>query len=130
MHLHNQVNPTKEQFKELLNLPQDQPVIMVNILKYNGEAGKQAYQRYMQNVMPFLKKVNGKLIWKGQSVHTVIGDSEDQPHVFMLVEYPSVQNFIEMITNPAYQKVAKDRTMALKYGGLVACGSDFSIWDK
>ena len=126
MHLHNQVNPTKEQFKALMNLPTDQPVVMVNILKYKN--GKAACQRYLQNVMPFLKKASGKLIWKGQPLHTVIGDHENQPDVFMLVEYPSIIHFMDMITNPEYQEVAKDRTMGLTYGGLIACGSDYSLW--
>ena len=121
MHLHNQVNPSPEQFKALMGLPIDQPVVMVNILKYKNNDGKAAYQRYMSNVMPFLKKAQGKLLWKGQSMHTVIGDPEDQPDVFMLVEYPSIVNFLDMITDPAYQEVAKDRTMGLTYGGLVAC---------
>ncbi|MEO1260065.1 MAG: DUF1330 domain-containing protein [Bacteroidota bacterium] len=130
MHLHNQVNPTKEQFKALMQLPLDQPIVMLNILKYKQGGGKEAYQRYTQNVMPFLKKANGRLIWKGQSLHTVIGDTDDQPDLFMLVEYPSIVNFVDMITSPAYQVVAKDRTMSLIYGGLVACGSDYSLWEE
>ena len=121
MHLHNQVNPTKEQYKALFDLPKDQPVVMLNILKYNGTDGKEAYHRYMKNVVPFLEKAKGKMIWKGTPIHTVIGDSADQPDKLFLVEYPSILNFIEMLQDPAYQAIAKDRTMGLAYGGLVAC---------
>lgn len=128
MHLHNQINPTKEQFKALFNLPKDQAIVMVNMLKYNGENGKASYAKYMKNVGPFLKAAKGKVIWKGASLHTVIGDSEDQPDVFMMVEYPSVEHFIGMITNPEYQEVAKDRTLGLTYGGLVAAGIDYKKW--
>ena len=53
-------------------------------------------------------------------MHTVIGDPQDQPHVVMLVEYPSIDNFLEMLANPEYQKCANDRTLALEYGGLIA----------
>ena len=130
MHLHDQINPTKEQFKALFDLPKDQPVVMVNILKYKKGGGKEAYQRYQANVLPFLKKAKGKLIWMGNSLHTIIGDSADQPHTFMLVEYPSVTNFIEMISDTAYQEIAKDRTMGLEYGGLVACGSEYACWQE
>ena len=38
----------------------------------------------------------------------------------LLVEYPSIQKFIEMTTDPAYLKIAKDRTLGLEYGGLMA----------
>ena len=128
MNLHDQINPTKEQFKALYDLPKDQPVVMVNILKYKKGGGKEAYQRYQKNVIPFLKKVNGKLIWKGNSLHTVIGDENDQPHTIMLVEYPTIDNFIEMVKDPAYQEVAKDRALGLEYGGLIACKNEYKGW--
>ena len=38
----------------------------------------------------------------------------------LLVEYPSIQKFIETTTDPAYLKIAKDRTLGLEYGGLMA----------
>jgi len=38
-----------------------------------------------------------------------------------LVEYPTVDHFLKMVANPAYQKIANDRTIALEYGGLIAC---------
>ena len=121
MHLHDQVSPTPEQLAALMQLPKDQPVVMINILKYKKNGGKEAYQRYMKNVLPFLQKTNGKLLWKGDALHTVIGDTEDQPDTFMLVEYPSVTNFLQLVSDPEYQKVAKDRTLGLQYGGLIAC---------
>ncbi|HFA49164.1 MAG TPA: DUF1330 domain-containing protein [Bacteroidetes bacterium] len=128
MNLHNQISPTPDQLKALMALPKDQPVVMLNILKFNGEEGKAAYQRYLQNAMPFVKKSEGKLIWKGKALHTVIGDPDDQPDVFLLVEYPSIAHFLAMVADPGYQEVAKDRTLGLKYGGLIASGKDVAIW--
>ena len=125
--LSNQIHPTPEQIKTLIaNYPKDQPVVMINILRYkdktgNGdETGEMAYARYGQNVLPFLKKVGGRLLWRGDVNTIVIGDDVQQPQVVLLVEYPSVQNFIEMSTDPAYLEVAKDRTLGLEYGGLMA----------
>jgi len=127
MQLTNQLHPTAEQFKALVaNYPKDKPVVMINILRYkdktgNGdETGEMAYARYGQNTLPFLKKVGGRLLWRGDIAHTVIGDSEGQPQVVFLVEYPTVQNFLDMVTDPAYIEIAKDRTLGLAYGGLLA----------
>jgi len=58
---------------------------------------------------------------KGQVHNTLIGDSDQQPHIVFLVEYPSVNHFFSMVSNPEYQKIAGDRTIALEYGGLIAC---------
>lgn len=130
MQLTNQLHPTPEQFKALVaNYPKDQPVTMINILRYkdktgNGEeTGEMAYARYGQNVLPFLKKAKARLLWRGDVHATVIGDGSQQPQVVLLVEYPSIQNFIDMTTDPEYIKIAKDRTLGLEYGGLMASTS-------
>jgi uncharacterized protein (DUF1330 family) len=126
MHL-TQVHPSQEQLAELMAYPKNTPVVMVNILKFkartgNGdETGQEAYARYFKNVQPFVAKANAKLIWKGGVATTVIGDSKNQPDILFLVEYPSVDHFLGMVTDAEYQKVAKDRAVALEYGGLIAC---------
>jgi len=122
-----QVKPLQEQIAELMTYPKDTPVVMVNILKFkakteNGnETGQEAYTRYYKNVQVFIGKAKAKLIWKGVVATTVIGDSGDQPDMIFLVEYPSVKHFLGVITSTEYQKIANDRTIALEYGGLIAC---------
>ena len=126
MHLTNQVNPTKEQLAALQNYPPNTPVVMVNIIKYKAktdagdETGQEAYARYSQNVLPFLKAVGGEVVYSGNVATTIIGDVEQPPHLILLVKYPAINNFMDMIMNPEYQKVAHDRKIALEYGGLLA----------
>ncbi len=125
-----QVSPTPEQMAQLMEYPKDTPIVMVNIIKFRSEtentneSGAEAYARYFENVQPFVAESGAKLIWKGTVANTVIGDSEDQPNSIFLVEYPSVSHFLKMVTNPEYQKVAQDRTIALEYGGLIACRAE------
>jgi len=128
MKLSNQISPTKAQLAELQKYPENTPLVMLNILKFNsktttGETGQEAYMRYFKNAGPFIKKAAAKLLWKGHVHSIVIGDSENQPQLVFLVEYPSVENFFTMISNPEYQEVAKDRSIAIEYGGLIACQS-------
>jgi len=126
MNLTNQIHATKEQLKALNNYPADTPVVMVNILKFkeksgNGdESGKAAYARYSKNVFPLVAKNGGKLVWKGEVMNIVIGDSNNAPDTILLVEYPSVQAFFNMATSEEYAAVANDRVIALEYGGLFA----------
>lgn len=132
MHLYDQVNPTSEQFRIFAKTyPRNEPLTMINMIKFkdkawNGkETGAEAYERYSTNVMKHLKKAGGRLIWKGECMHTLIGDSQDQPHLVMLVEYPSADHFLAMLNDPEYQECAKDRTMALEYGGLIASKKEY-----
>ncbi len=124
--LSNQVSPTDAQLVELQAYPQNTPLVMLNILKFKAktgtnETGQEVYERYLKNASPFVEKAGAKLIWKGQVHNTVIGDSDQQPHVVFLVEYPTVNHFFAMVSNPEYQKIAGDRSIALEYGGLIAC---------
>lgn len=126
MHL-TQVNPTKDQIAQLLAYPKDTPIVMTNIIKFkltteNGkESGQEAYMRYFKNVQHLVAKAEATLIWKGTVATTVIGDSQNAPDMIFLVEYPTVQHFLNMVSNPEYQKITIDRTMALEYGGLIGC---------
>lgn len=122
-----QIKPSDEQLKQLLAYPKDSPVVMCNIIKFNkhikngAETGKQAYARYIKNATPLLKQAHARIIWKGQVATTLIGDSSDEPDLIFLVEYPSTSHFMTMIGSEDYQKISIDRSLALKYGGLIAC---------
>ncbi len=122
-----QIKPSQEQMVELMSYPKNTPVVMVNIIKFKekteagDETGKEAYSRYYKNTLAFVANAKAKLIWKGAIVTTVVGDSGNQPDMIFLVEYPSVDHFLGVITSPEYQKISKDRTIALEYGGLMAC---------
>ena len=124
--LSNQVSPTDKQIVELQAYPKDTPLVMLNVLKFKAqvntsETGKEVYARYLKNALPFVEQVGAKLVWKGTVYNTVIGNSENQPQLIFLVEYPTVNHFFNLIRNPEYQKIAIDRSIALEYGGLIAC---------
>lgn len=139
MHLIDHIHPSQDQLEKLVSTyPQNEPVVMVNILKFKAfvaeekMSGQDLYERYAKNVIPFLSEVGGKLLWRGKTTHTVIGDEDvnQMPQLFLLVKYPTLGKFIEMISNPEYQKAAEDRTMSLEFGGLYACTVEFPIETK
>lgn len=124
----NTIDPTKESIKALASeYPKDTPVTMLNIIKFkekadgSDESGMEAYKRYGENAASHVKAAGGKIIFAGEVKNTVIGDMIDQPHQVLLIEYPSVSHFLNMVMSPEYQALSKDRTIALEYGGLMAC---------
>lgn len=126
MHL-TQIKSSEEQMTKLMAYPKNTPITMINILKFRkkteneNETGKAAYARYFKNVQPLVAQSKAKLIWKGVVATTVVGDSKGEPDLIYLVEYPSVDHFLKLVSHPDYQKIAEDRTIALEYGGLIAC---------
>jgi uncharacterized protein (DUF1330 family) len=117
--------PTPEQFAGLAARPADAPVVMVNLLQFRANGGRQSYLRYVQEAGPHLERVGGTVRYAGVSPTVVIGEGE-KPwwEAILIVEYPSPAAFLDMVTNEEYLKIHEHRVAALDRGDLIAT----SIW--
>ena len=115
------LEPTAEQFAVLAARPADAPVVMVNLLKFKPEGGVESYLQYSQEVVPHLERVGARLRYAGGAPSVVIGDGE-RPwwDVVLIVEYPTPQAFIDMVTTREYAKVHEHRAAGLARGDLIA----------
>jgi uncharacterized protein (DUF1330 family) len=115
------LEPTPEQLAALAARPADSPVLMVNLLKFNQAGGLESYQRYGLDVAPHLKRVGATVRYAGTAPAVVIGDGK-RPwwDAILIVEYPTPQAFIDMVTTPEYAKVHEHRAAALEAGDLIA----------
>lgn len=105
------INPTRDQFKQLMALPYKGPIVMVNLLKFKEEGGVESYARYESIASRFVQELGGRLIYRGDYLMPVIGgDDWDE---ILIVEYPSIAAFIEMQRNKEYQAAVPFRTDAL-----------------
>lgn len=113
--------PTPEQFAALAARPADGPVVMVNLLKFKPEGGRESYLQYGQEVVPHLERVGATLRYAGGAPSVVIGDGE-RPwwDAILIVEYPSPQAFIDMVTTHEYAEVHEHRAAGLDRGDLIA----------
>ncbi len=103
------------------------PVVMINLLKYRDKAkseegtGADAYNRYGAAVMPMLAARGARIVWSGRPAAVLVGTEADRWDAVALVEYPSVQAFIEMATSAEYQKIHHHREAGLERTALIAC---------
>ena len=116
---------THEQIAALAVRPADEPVLMVNLLKFKTNGGLESYLRYAQEVTPHLQRVGATVRYAGTAPGVVIGDGE-QPwwDAILVVEYPTPQAFLDMVTTPEYTKVHEHRAAGLERGDLMAT----SVW--
>ena len=116
------VNPTPEQLQKVLaDTPKDQPVVMLNLLRFRDRAnykeeapersGREAYKLYMEEAAA---------IWSGRSVGSLIAPPDESWDQVLLVRYPSIDAFMAMIESREYKGVVKHRTAALQDSRLVA----------
>lgn len=125
------VYPNPDQLQALAESGDDEPIVMVNLLRFKpmadgideGVSGAEAYARYSVATEPFLRAVGGRLLSAVQPKQSVIGPPEGEWDLILLVEYPSRQKFLEMASNPEYQKIHAHRDAALADSRLIACTS-------
>lgn len=119
------LEPTPEQFAALATRPADEPVVMVNLLKFKTPGGRESYQRYALEVAPHLRRVGATVRCVGTAPTFVIGDGE-KPwwDAILVVEYPTPQAFMDMVSTPEYAKVHEHRAAGLDRGDLIAT----SVW--
>ena len=120
------LEPTPEQMAALAARPAGEPVVMVNLLRFRAEGGRESYLRYGQEVAPHLQRVGATVRYLGTSPSVVIGDGE-RPwwDAILIVEYPSPAAFLDMVTDEDYLKVHEYRVGGLDRGDLIAT----SIWN-
>ncbi|HWS93973.1 MAG TPA: DUF1330 domain-containing protein [Mycobacterium sp.] len=112
---------TPEQFAALAARPADAPVLMVNLLKFKAQGGLESYLRYGREGAPHLERVGAAIRYAGTAPAVIIGEGE-RPwwDAILIVEYPTPQAFIDMVTTPEYAKVHEHRAAALERGDLIA----------
>lgn len=123
------IYPNPDQLQALTESRDEGPIVMVNLLRFKptadgideGVSGAKAYARYSTATEPFLRAVGGRLLSALAPQHSVIGPSEGEWDLILLVEYPSRQKFLEMASNPEYQKIHAHRDAALADSRLIAC---------
>ncbi len=123
------IYPTPEQFQELMKGPQDQPVVMLNLLRFKkqadasheGDSGQEAYIRYGTEMRKFVESKGGRFVWAGRVDSQLIGEGGEGFHVVALVEYPSRKVFAEVAQDPhVTENIGKHRAAGLEMQWLIA----------
>lgn len=106
----NQMGPTPEQSQKFLALP-DQPVVMVNLLKFKDGPGAQDYAKYGEAMQKILADIGAEVIFSGQCQATLIGGAEWD--MVALVRYPNARALVDMAQSGVYQAAHVHRAAGL-----------------
>jgi uncharacterized protein (DUF1330 family) len=112
------IKSNEDQFKVLAASPNQEPFVMLNLLKFKKEGGREAYFRYIRESGPFVEAVGAKVVYFGKPKELLQG-SEDWD-LLMLVSYPSRKAFLSMANNPEYLKVHEFRAEGVERAVLYA----------
>ncbi len=80
-----------------------------------GKTGKETYQHYIKLVENILEGAKqGRILYFGQSQDFLIGPQNKKWDAVILVEYESVEDFVNFIQSDAYQQIAGHRAASLE----------------
>jgi uncharacterized protein (DUF1330 family) len=106
------VNPTGADMKAFLAAGPDQPIVMLNLLRF-AEGGAQRYESYLAHFAPHAEAVGASVLYYGRGTDPIVAEPGQAWDAVLLVSYPSRRAFSEMVRNPAYQAGTHLRTEAL-----------------
>ena len=126
------IYPTPEQIQTLLAGPADQPVVMINLLRFKpradapdeGISGEEAYRRYADAMRTIVESRGGRFLWVGRVDSQVIGTGGEGFQMIGLVEYPSRQAFLAIATDPEVQEIGVHRAAGLESQWLIAATTE------
>lgn len=107
-----------DQFKKIAASTNEEPFVMLNLLKFKKEGGREAYFRYIAESEPYVKGVGAEVLYFGKANELLNGT--ETWDIVMLVKYPSRKAFLQMANNPDYLKVHEHREQALERAVLYA----------
>ena len=108
MKVENKVMPNEKQMEEFLEEGHDEPIFMVNLLKFKDRAeypdkresnlsGKEAFAIYSKEVVGHLEKVGGKPIFGSEVTRLMLGEVEDLWDQVAIAMYPKRKAMLKMI---------------------------------
>lgn len=118
--------PRPEQLRELLQGPEDTPVVMLNLLRFKERAdqgdrsGEDAYREYASRMRKIVESQGGRFLWGGRVDSQVIGESDVPFHVIGLVEYPNRETFLKIASSREVAEISVHRSAGLEGQWLIA----------
>lgn len=106
------VNPTGADMKAFLAESPDQPIVMLNLLRF-AEGGADRYDSYIAHFRTFAEKVGAHVVYFGHGAAPVVAQAGQDWDAVLLVSYPSRRAFSDMVRDPGYQEGTHLRTEAL-----------------
>jgi uncharacterized protein (DUF1330 family) len=113
------VDPTGADLKRYLADDQGGEVVMLNLLRF-AEGGRSSYERYADEIQPFLSKVGARVVYVGDCSTPLVPAEGTGWDAVLLVSYPSREAFSAMVSDPDYQRITHLRTEALEEAVLQA----------
>jgi uncharacterized protein (DUF1330 family) len=136
MTTYERLTPTDTQLSALAQGGSEDPVVMVNLLRFRAraayprdfegekpETGEEAFRRYVETATPCLTSVGGRILWGAPAWMTLVGPPNERWDEILVVAYPSRATFLKLQEDADYAATLVHRQAALAETRVFACGT-------
>lgn len=81
----------------------DSPVVMLNLLRFEPDGGREKYLEYLQMAEPILARFGAKILFGGDGLPVLTTGHGQEWDAVVLVQYPRRSAFKDMVADPEYQ---------------------------
>lgn len=122
------VDPERDQFDAFKDLPRDQPILMLNLIRLRDRAnyedgrlatGLEAYSAYGRESAPIFQRLGGDIVWRGKPTLVLIGPRDERWDLAFIARYPTAGAFLAMVTDDDYRQAVKHRQAAVADSRLI-----------
>lgn len=90
------------------------PVVMLNLLKFRPGGEQRYLDGYASVAVPMIEARGGRILYAGRLAERAHEDDAPEWDILVLVEYPTRQAFIDMVSDPAYREAHVHRRDAVE----------------
>ena len=114
------VDPRGADLKRFLAQDPGGPVVMLNMLRYRDDGGREQYLAYVEHFRRTSAPFGAEVLHVGDGSTALVAEPGQEWDAVLLVRFPSRQHFSDMVRDPAYQAGSHLRTEALEEAVLQA----------
>lgn len=114
------IDPTGADLKRFLAEDPGGPVVMLNLMRYLPDGGREKYGAYVEHFRHTSAKHGAEVLYAGDGSTALVAEAGQDWDAVLLVRYPSRQAFSDMVRDPAYSAGTHLRTESLTEAVLQA----------
>lgn len=96
------VDPTQDKIDHLLSLPEDEPIILMNLLRFRAD-GEETYERYVKHCKVHGPRFGVEFVYLGKGGHVMVAEDGQSWDAVWIVRYPNAKAFFALLHDAEFK---------------------------
>lgn len=102
-----------DNFERFIAEDDGQPVVMLNLLRFRPDGGRDRYREYLDMAGPVVARHGAEIVFAGDGLTALAAEPGQEWDAVVLVRYPSRQTLLDLVADHEYTAADELRMSAL-----------------